>query len=251
MNENMDLSDLEKTKQDLISFENEVARSCQRGEVNGPVHFTHGNEAQLIKIFRGLQSGEYSSENSNKCTNIEELRNNGSIIVSEKLSNSLALSRGVQPQDWIFASYRSHYHALLKGIPRESLRSEIMVGRSMHPISPNYNFVTSAIVPGHIPQAVGYALALKRKSINDKYVWAFCGDMAAETGTFHESSTYASRHNLPIIFVIEDNGVSVDTPTQKVWGLESQMDRKLTGLSIKYWYENKYPHQGIGREVGF
>ena len=252
MSRNMDLSDIESAKQHLIAFENEVAQACQRGEVKGPVHFAHGNEYQLIKIFRGIKPEDYVVEDyAERTYSIDNLRKNGLIVVSDELHRSSLINRGVKPQDWIFASYRSHYQALLKGMPPEVLRKEIMTGRSMHPLSQDHHFVTSAIVPGHIPQATGFAFGLKRKGIQDTYVWAFCGDMAAETGAFLESSTYAARHKLPIIFVIEDNGVSVDTPTQKVWGLEGHVQKSLPGLSMRYWYENKYPHQGVGREVGF
>ncbi len=248
----MDLEDLDSARAKIISFEREVAESCGRGEVKGPVHFAEGNEAQLIKIFRGLSGSDYNTEYKYSRTgNDEDLRNSGAILISDEFNKSHLAPRGIKPQDWVFASYRSHAHALLKGIPPEILKEEILRGRSMHPWSPDYRFVTSAIVPGHIPQAVGVAMGLKRQGIKDTYVWAFCGDMAAQTGTFHESSVYAARNELPIIFVVEDNGVSVDTPTQTAWGLDRLVKNPLNGLSMRYVYNNAYKHQGVGREVGF
>ena len=49
-------------------------------------------------------------------------------------------------------------------------------------------------------------------------MYVFLGDMTAETGIMHESLKYSINHNLPIHFIIEDNGLSVCTNTNKVWG---------------------------------
>src|SRR5437773_7373114 len=38
--------------------------------------------------------------------------------------------------DWVFSTYRNHYHALLHGIPPAKIRSEILAGRSMYWSSP-------------------------------------------------------------------------------------------------------------------
>jgi len=135
----------------------------------------------------------------------------------------------VGPNDWVFSTHRSHYHALLKGIPPEEIKAEILKGNSIHLWFPQYNFYTSAIVGGIIPIAVGAAMT-------GKTCWVFIGDMAAETGMFHECVKYATGHNLPITFVVEDNGFSVDTPTKKVW---------------RYSYRRKFPHQGCGKWVTF
>ena len=110
-----------------------------------------------------------------------------------------------------------------------------------------YNIVTTAIVPGQVSIALGAAMGVKLKGI-DSHIWAFCGDMAAETGIFHECTKYARGHALPITFVVEDNSLSVDTPTTVVLGGTSP----ITGNNIiKYSYKSGVPHQGVGKEVGF
>ena len=113
----------------------------------------------------------------------------------------IEIFREIQPEDWICTTYRNHYHALLRGIPKNWIKTEIAEGKSMHLMSREYRFITSAIVGGTIPIAVGIAKGIKLKGSSNK-VWAFCGDMAAETGIFYESFKYAQRHNLPINFVI-------------------------------------------------
>ena len=131
----------------------------------------------------------------------------------------IEIFREVWPDDWVFSTWRSHYHALLHGVPRESLLREIVAGRSMNLMFPEHRFFTSAIVGGICPIALGVAAAIKRKG-EKRRVWCFVGDMAASTGAFEEADYYAGRQALPITFVIEDNGVSTNTPTKEVWGAD-------------------------------
>jgi len=151
----------------------------------------------------------------------------------------------IHPSDWIFSTHRSHYHALLKGVDRNWLKKEILENRSIHIFNKECKVFTSAIMGGIAPIATGVAMALKRNGSNDK-VWVFLGDMSFEMGIVHECVKYASRHDLPIVWVVEDNGLSVNTPTQEVWGTETANPKV-----IRYKYERKYPHQGCGQRVIF
>lgn len=128
----------------------------------------------------------------------------------------IKIFKNIAAEDWVFSTWRNHYHALLKGIPPEWLKKEILKGRSMGINNLKYKFYSSAIVGGILPIALGVAKALKLKKKNNK-VWAFIGDMTFETGIFHETYKYAKNHKLPIKFVIEDNNMSTNTPTNKVW----------------------------------
>ena len=150
--------------------------------------------------------------------------------------------RNVDPQDWVFASYRNHYAALLHGIDEEWLFEEILAGRSMSIHSPEHHFYSSAIVGGCLPIAVGVAAALKRQGSARK-VWCFVGDMAATTGAFLEATVYARGQCLPITFIVECNGMSCDTPTILTWGYGEEEDVRT------YVYERTYPHSGIGKYV--
>lgn len=151
----------------------------------------------------------------------------------------------IKPTDWVFSTWRSHYHALLHNIPEEKVMAEIMTGRSMNLIFPEYNFFTSAIVGGILPIAVGVAYALKQQGKPDK-VWCFIGDMTATTGIFHETHWYARCQNLLIEFVIEDNDFSTNSPTMEVWGKDVNKPK-----IYKYDYNRTYPHCGIGKWVNF
>lgn len=152
----------------------------------------------------------------------------------------IEIFKDVSPEDWVFSTWRNHYHALLHGISEERLFEEILAGRSMNLCFPEHRFYASSIVGGILPIATGVAAALKRKGCGRK-VWCFVGDMAATTGAFHEAEQYATGQDLPIRFVIEDNGLSTNTPTDECWGMNGC--RKFTS----YRYTRTHPHYGIGQ----
>ena len=153
--------------------------------------------------------------------------------------------KNINSQDWVFSTHRSHLHALLHGIAASWLKSEILKGRSMHINSEAHKFMTSSIVGGCVPIAVGVAMAIKRRG-NTNHVWVFVGDMAAEAGIFYECTKYAARQNLPISFVVEDNGMATNTPTQPTWG-----STWTNPDIIKYSYTRGYPHINCGAFVEF
>ncbi len=188
-------------KNDLIDFEESIAESFNRGEIPYPVHFSDGNEGQLIEIFKEIRA-----------------------------------------EDWVFGSWRMHYHALLKGVPPGELNAAILRGESMALRFPEYRVYGSAIAGGCVPIALGAALAIKATEGHER-VWLFVGDMVAESGIVHECAKYADNFNLPLTIIVEDNGVSVCTPTREVWGLDRRIRR--------YFYQSKWPHCGSGVRVQF
>jgi pyruvate dehydrogenase E1 component alpha subunit len=158
--------------------------------------------------------------------------------------------KNVKADDWIFCTWRSHYQCLLKGVPPEQIKQDILEGKSITLCYPDYRVYSSAIVTGNIPIATGAALDIKRKGGNN-HVWCFVGDMTSETGTFFENWKYAVNHDLPITYIIEDNGKSVCTETRKTWNTDELFFAKETRKIIYYQYETKYPHAGAGKRIQF
>jgi TPP-dependent pyruvate/acetoin dehydrogenase alpha subunit len=164
----------------------------------------------------------------------------------------IAIFKDVRPQDWVAVSWRSHYHCLLKGVPPAELKAEIMAGRSITLNFPEHRIVSSAIVGGVLPIALGIAWAIKRAG-KDERVFAFAGDMTAHGGMFHECRQYAAGHDLPIIFVVEDNRLSVCTDTAATWGSADHRPT-LFPRQKHSWpapYKLPWPHSGAGRRVEF
>lgn len=156
----------------------------------------------------------------------------------------------IKPWDYCFCSWRSHYHCLLKGVPRQQLKAAIMAGQSVSLCFPEHKIFASGIVGGVAPMAVGVAWTIKRREVDahnhGAKVHVFLGDMTAETGIVHESMKYAARHALPVRWIIEDNATSVCTDTQASWGNHPGVPDV-----VRYGYRLSRPHCGIGTWVTF
>tara|TARA_R110000824_G_scaffold97953_2_gene233784 strand:- start:4655 stop:5287 length:633 start_codon:yes stop_codon:yes gene_type:complete len=205
---------------DLIEFEKEIAGIYESGKIKAPVHLRDGNEDKLVEIFKNLN---------------------------------------ISKEDYVFSTWASHLHALLKGIPKEQVKKDILEGRSITLHYAEHNFYSSAIVGGISPIAAGTAVALKKQNKTNR-VYCFLGDMAARTGITHESIVYSISKNLPITFIVEDNGKSVGTPTEDCWGeistetiVKIYQDLSLNSKAdvLYYKYEMSYPHSGTGVFVEF
>ena len=147
--------------------------------------------------------------------------------------------------DWVLTSWRSHYGCLLKGVPPDEVKDAIMRGRSIGLCFPGYRILSSAIVGGICPIAVGLAWAIKERKRKEK-VHVFIGDMTSFCGVYQECRRYCVGHGLPVRWIIEDNGLSVSTNTLDVWGrVKSFPDVKVIN------YKMTRPHVGIGHFVRF
>jgi pyruvate dehydrogenase E1 component alpha subunit len=162
-------------------------------------------------------------------------------------SQLIEIFKRIKTTDWVFSTWRSHYHALLKGIDPKWVEQTILDGKSITICNEWEKFYSSAIVGGTLSIALGTALSIKRDGGNDK-VWVFVGDMSFESGLFYETHKYARNLDLPLYFVVEDNGVSTYTPTIETWGGKK---REIPKDVIYYQYESKYPHYGTGKWVVF
>ena len=216
------------TKESLLAFRARVEAAWLAGQIRAPVHFPGGNEEQLLTVFRD-----------------------------------------VRPEDWVCSNWRSMYHALLKGVPEDEVYRQVFEGRSMYLSNREHRFLSSSIVGGMLPTALGLAMGIKRNREDaDGFcrvcrwpadrpnkcrcktgtVWAFVGDMTAETGLYHEFVRYVEGHRLPVRVVVEDNGLSTNTPTQATWG---RIDPYGLSRVQRYWYTRTRPHVGLERRVEF
>jgi TPP-dependent pyruvate/acetoin dehydrogenase alpha subunit len=152
--------------------------------------------------------------------------------------------KGIRPQDWCLTQWRSHYHALLKGVPSAQVKEAILAGRSIALCFPQHRVLSSAIVGGVAPIATGLAWSTKRRG-GDEAVHCFVGDMTAATGIYHEAVQYCTGHDLPVHWWIEDNGKSVCTDTMKTWGYGMENRQRA------YGYKLAWPHVGTGTWVRF
>jgi TPP-dependent pyruvate/acetoin dehydrogenase alpha subunit len=166
--------------------------------------------------------------------------------------NMLDIFSVINEDDWVCCSWRSHYQCLLKGVPQERLKSDILAGKSISLCYKDHRIVSSGIVTGIIPIATGLALDIKRNRGANK-VYCFMGDMTSETGIVHECIKYARNFKLPVRFIIEDNSKSVCTLTRETWGMKELTFEKHQDDYVTYYkYDlNRYPHAGSGKRIQF
>lgn len=122
--------------------------------------------------------------------------------------------------DHIITAYRDHGHALAVGMGMNELMAELFgkatgcskgKGGSMHYFAPDRNYWGGhGIVGGQVPLGAGLAYALKYKGLKGAAM-AFLGDGAVNQGAVHEAYNLAALWQLPVIFVIENNGYSMGT----------------------------------------
>jgi acetoin:2,6-dichlorophenolindophenol oxidoreductase subunit alpha len=127
----------------------------------------------------------------------------------------------LEPGDVIASTHRAHAHTIAKGTPVNAVMAEMYgksegcsqgYGGSMHLYDiPRGNLGANAVVGGGLPQIAGAALAFKLRGEAHVAV-AFFGDGATNTGAFHESMNLAQLWQLPVLFVLENNGWAESTP---------------------------------------
>jgi TPP-dependent pyruvate/acetoin dehydrogenase alpha subunit len=163
-------------------FEDEVQSLFQQGLVHGTTHLCSGQEA-------------------------------GPVGVCDALGD----------EDRVAGTYRGHGHALALGVEPEGLMAELLgratgvcAGRagSMNVIDLEHRLMGCyGIVGGSIAAATGVALALKRRG---GVAVAFFGDGATNQGYFHECLNFAKVHELPVVYVCENNLYGEFTPYEQV-----------------------------------
>jgi len=163
---------------------------------------------------------------------------------------SVAVCQTLAKDDYVASTYRGHAAYLAKGGSAEKLIAEMYGkrsgcakgrGGSMHLIEPDVNFLgSSAVVATGIPNATGVALAQKMRG-TDNIVVCFLGDGATEEGCFYESLNFAGLHNLPILYVVENNHYAIHEPLSKRWASEN-LEPRVAGFSVGY---NKHSNGDI------
>lgn len=176
---NEDKIDLYEKMIRIRRFEERSLRSYQQGHIGGFLHLYIGQEAVAV----------------------------GSVSMLGK-------------DDHIITAYRDHGHALAVGMDFDECMAELYgkktgcskgKGGSMHFFAPDKNYWGGhGIVGGQTPLGLGIAYALK---FNNKKGACLCfmGDGATNQGPFYESLNLASLWNLPVIYIIENNGYSMGT----------------------------------------
>ncbi|MCU1456896.1 MAG: Pyruvate/2-oxoglutarate dehydrogenase complex dehydrogenase component [Actinomycetia bacterium] len=167
-------------------FEETAGELHRKGEIPGPIHLSIGQEAEIVGTCLAVRNDDFMSGN-----------------------------------------HRSHGHPIGKGAAVPPLMAELMgkaagvckgKGGSMHLADFAVGSLgESGIVGSSVPVAVGAGLSAQLRG-TDQVSIAFFGDGAVNIGAFHEGLNLASVWKLPVVFVCENNGYAVTTPSSSSSG---------------------------------
>jgi len=142
---------------------------------------------------------------------------------------AVGASAALRDDDYLFATYRGHHHAIARGATPEACLAELMSkasglcagkGGSMHLTHAARNMLGSyAIVGAHLPIAAGAAWSAGLRGTDQVAVACF-GDGATNIGAFHEALNLAAVWRLPVIFLCENNLYMEYTPIASVTAVE-------------------------------
>ena len=199
MNENMfplsrdELLQVYQTMRTIREFEERVHVEFSRGDIPGFVHLYAGEEASAAGIMTHLRQ-----------------------------------------DDHIASTHRGHGHCIAKGVDVKGMMAEIFgkksgvcggKGGSMHIADLDKGMMgANGILGAGAPLACGAALAAKFRDNGDIAI-SFVGDGASNQGTFLESLNLASIWNLPVVFVVENNGYAESTSVDWAVACDSYVDR--------------------------
>jgi len=126
----------------------------------------------------------------------------------------------VRLDDYIVSTHRGHGHCIAKGADIKRMMADLFGtasgysngrGGSMHIADrATGNIGANGIVGGGIPLAGGVGMGIKVEG-SDKVVLSFFGDGAANNGVFAETVNMAGIFNLPVLFILENNGYAATT----------------------------------------
>jgi acetoin:2,6-dichlorophenolindophenol oxidoreductase subunit alpha len=154
---------------------------------------------------------------------------------------AVGASAALRPDDYVFATYRGHHHAMARGASPEECLAELMSkatgvckakGGSMHLTKASAGMLGSyAIVGAHLPMAAGAAWSAALRGTGQVAV-AFFGDGATNIGAFHEALNLASVWRLPVLFICENNLYMEYTPIGSVTAADHPAADRAAGYRL-------------------
>ena len=137
-------------------------------------------------------------------------------------------------KDRMITAYRNHVQPIGLGVDPKRVMAELFgkatgtsmgLGGSMHIFSKEFNFFGGhGIVGGQIPLGAGMAFGDKYFK-RDNVTLCYMGDGAVRQGSLHETLNLATLWQLPVVFVVENNGYAMGTSVartashQEIWKL--------------------------------
>lgn len=154
---------------------------------------------------------------------------------------AVGVMQALTKNDNVLCSYREHGQAIARGVDPVAIMAEMYGkmqgcsrgrGGSMHLFDVKTKFYGgNAIVAGHLPLALGMALASKKQKKNN-ITCCFFGEGAAAEGEFHETMNLAALWQVPLLLVCENNFYAMGTAIRYTHA-EQQLEKKGSAYGIE------------------
>ncbi len=140
-------------------------------------------------------------------------------------------------KDFVVSNHRNHGHYLAYKEKYKKLYDElegkdtgVSFGDGGSQVLMEDNFFSNGILGTTTAIATGIAMGFKLRKLNNVVV-CFLGDGALGPGITYESFNLASLYNLPILYVIENNGIAQTTYVKN--NLAGDINKRLSSFDIK------------------
>ena len=153
---------------------------------------------------------------------------------------TVGVVHAMQDDDMLVTGYRCHGFALARGVSPEAVMAELFGrrdgcahgrGGSMHLLDVERGFYGGwGIVAGQLPIATGLGLALVRRG-REQAVVCELGDGAINMGAWHESLNLAALWNLPVVFLVVNNGYGMGTSVARA-SAEPELWRRASAFRM-------------------
>src|SRR3954471_7677389 len=161
-------------------------------------------------------------------------------VSSGQEATPVASAQALEHDDLLVTGYRCHGFALARGVSPEAVMAELFGradgcahgrGGSMHLLDVDRGFYGGwGIVAGQLPVATGLALALVRRG-KEQAVVCELGDGAINMGAWHESLNLAALWNLPVVFLVVNNGYGMGTSVTRA-SAEPELYRRASAFRM-------------------
>ncbi len=178
---------------------------------------------QLIEFYRGMIRIRRFEERSLRAYQQGRVAGFLHLYIGQE-AIAIGAASLMEENDHMITAYRDHGHALAVGMSMDECMAELFgksggcskgKGGSMHYFAPDKNYWGGhGIVAGQTPLGAGLAYGLKYQN-KKGCALCFLGDGAINQGAFHESLNLASLWDLPVIYIIENNGYSMGTSQKR------------------------------------
>jgi pyruvate dehydrogenase E1 component alpha subunit len=222
----------------LLVFENETINNknmLQSVTTTVPI----GQKQGLLFLYQMLLIRRFEEKAAEQYTKAK-IRGFLHLYIGEE-AVAVGVIQALNEDDNVLATYREHGHALARGIDSDVIMAEMYGkqegcsrgrGGSMHLFDVSKNFFGgNAIVCGHLPIAVGMALASKKQK-KTNITCCFFGEGAAAEGEFHETMNLAALWNVPVLFVCENNLYAMGTALKYTHAM-TDMEKKGAAYGIE------------------